>query len=435
MKVWSHQEIREVFLKYFAGHDHLIISSSSLIPVNDPTLLLINSGMAPLKPFFTGEKVPPHRRLCNIQRCVRTNDIESVGDRHHLTFFEMMGNWSIGDYFKREAIEFAWRLIKEVFRLDTSRIYVTIYGGDIKLPSIPSDDESQKIWEDLIPTERIVPLGAEANFWGPAGTCGPCGPCTEIFFDRGESYGCGKSTCGPDCECGRFLEIWNAGVFMQYYLHENRTFTSLPFKSVDAGAGLDRFAVVLQAVDSVYETDLLKPIVEIVASKSNLPVESRSIRIIVDHLRCSIFMIADGIRPANLGKEYVLRRLLRRAFLHLKLAGIDTGVLQEATAITQKLFSPYYPELKDVGWLVEQVLEQELSGFEKTLNRGLREFDKIVSRSGDIISGDDAFKLHDTFGFPVEITKELAQMHGLEIDEERFKECFEEHRRRSRGEI
>ena len=435
MKVWSHAEIRETFLEYFASHDHLIIGSSSLIPVNDPTLLLINSGMAPLKPFFTGEKMPPHKRLCNIQKCVRTDDIESVGDRHHLTFFEMMGNWSIGDYFKREAIELAWRMIDEVFKLDTSRIYVTVYGGDSKLPGIPSDEESEKIWEELVPSKRIIRLEADLNFWGPAGTSGPCGPCTEVFFDRGENYGCGKSTCGPDCECGRFLEIWNAGVFMQYYFHEDRTFSELPFKSVDAGAGLDRFAVVLQMVESVYETDLLRPIAEVIVSRPKLPIDSRSTRIIVDHLRCSTFMIADGIRPANLGKEYILRRLLRRTFLHSKLAGVDTAMLQEAITIVQELFSPYYSELRGVGELARQILEQELSGFEKTLNRGLREFDKIVSRSSssNIISGDDAFRLHDTLGLPLEMTKEFARLRGLEVDEKRFKECFEEHRRRSRG--
>lgn len=433
MKVRSHKEIRETFLKYFASHNHLVIDSSSLVPVDDPTLLLINSGMAPLKPFFTSEKMPPHKRLCNIQKCVRTNDIESVGDRHHLTLFEMMGNWSIGDYFKREAIELAWRMIGEVFGFDTSRIYATVYGGDRRLSSIPADEESQKIWETLIPNERIVRFDAESNFWGPAGTSGPCGPCTEVFFDRGEKYGCGKSTCGPDCECGRFLEIWNAGVFMQYNLHKDGTFTELPFKSVDAGAGLDRFAVILQAVDSVYETDLLKPIVEVIVSKSKLTADSRSTRIIADHLRCSTFLIADGIRPANLGKEYILRRLLRRSILHSRLAGVDTAVLQEATAVIRELFSPYYPELNRSGELVRQILEQELSGFEKALNRGLREFDKIAGRSSDTISGDDAFRLYDTLGFPIEMTKELAQMRGLEVNEGRFKERFEEHRRQSRG--
>ena len=433
MNMWSHQEIRETFLKYFAAHDHLVIGSSSLVPVNDPTLLLVNSGVAPLKPFFTGEKTPPHKRLCNIQKCVRTNDIESIGDRHHLTFFEMMGNWSIGDYFKQEAIELAWRMISEVFGFDTSRIYVTVYGGDSKLPNVPPDEESYKVWERLIPNQRIIPLGADSNFWGPAGTSGPCGPCTEVFFDRGENFGCGKPTCGPDCECDRFLEIWNAGVFMQYYLQEDGTFTELPFKSVDAGAGLERFAVVLQAVDSVYETDLLKPVVETVVSNSNLPANDRSTRIIVDHLRCITFMIADGIRPANVGRGYILRRLLRRIFLHSKLVGINVAVLLEATMVVQEVFSPYYPELKSAGEMVRQILEHELFGFEKTLDRGLREFDKIVSRSDNIISGDDAFRLHATFGFPIELTREVARMRGLAIDEDKFKERFEEHRRRSRS--
>lgn len=433
MKIWSHEEIRKTFLRYFTNHGHLMIGSSSLVPVADPTLLLINSGMAPLKSFFTGEKDPSSKRLCNIQKCVRTNDIESIGDRHHLTFFEMMGNWSIGNYFKREAIEFAWELIHEVFGFDTLRVFATVYGGDIKLPGIPPDDESQKVWEELIPNERIVRLGSRSNFWGPAGTSGPCGPCTEVFFDRGESYGCGKPTCGPDCECGRFLEIWNAGVFMQYNLREDGTFTELPFKSVDAGAGLDRFAVILQGVDSVYETDLLKPIVEIIVSRSKLLADSRPARIIVDHLRCSTFMIADGIQPANLGKEYILRRLLRKTFLHSRIAGIDTTSLQEAATIIQELFSTYYPELQSARGIVKQTLKEELSGFERTLHRGLREFEKIVGRSRNIISGDDAFKLHEALGFPLEMTKELAQLRGLEVNEEKFWERFEEHRRRSRG--
>jgi len=433
MRMWSHSEIRKAFLEYFANRDHLVIGSSSLVPVDDATLLIINSGMAPLKPFFTGEKVPPHKRLCNIQKCVRTNDIGNIGDRHHLTFFEMMGNWSIGDYFKRKAIELAWRMISEVFGFDTSRIYATVYGGDSKLPTVPPDEESHKVWEGLIPNQRIIPLGTDSNFWGPAGTSGPCGPCTEVFFDRGESFGCGKPTCGPDCECDRFLEIWNAGVFMQYYLHEDGMFAELPFKSVDAGAGLDRFAVVLQGADSVYETDLLNPIVEVVVSGSNLPRNSRSTRIIVDHLRCSTFMIADGIKPANLGKEYVLRRLLRKAFLHSKLAGMNTAVLQEAVAVVQKLFSPYYPELNEAWQLARQTLEQEFSGFEKTLNRGLREFDKIANRSSNTISGEAAFRLHEALGFPLEMTRELAHSRGLEVDEKKYEECFEEHRRRSRG--
>lgn len=430
----STDEIREIFLNYFSKRGHLIIRSSSLMPDNDPTLLVINSGMASLKPYFTGEKLPPSKRLCNIQKCVRTNDIESVGDRHHLTFFEMMGNWSIGDYFKGEAIRLAWFLIQEVFGFDTSRIYVTVYGGDERLPNVPPDEETQQAWESLFPSERIVRLGADSNFWGPAGTTGPCGPCTEIFFDRGKNYGCGKITCGPDCECGRFLEIWNAGVFMQYYLHEDNKLTELPFKSVDAGAGLERFAVILQEVDTVYETDLLKSVLEIITAESKFQSDSRSVRIMTDHIRCSTFMIADGIRPSNIGREYVLRRILRRMFLHAKLTGVELSTLKEAAKAVCARFSSYYPELESFKELVDGVLDQESSVFDKTLRRGLREFDKVVARSHGTISGSDAFKLHETLGFPLELTKEIAQTRGLSVDEEEFKAKFEEHRRRSRGE-
>ncbi|MBU2101472.1 hypothetical protein KKH05_02035 [Patescibacteria group bacterium] len=433
MRYWSHSEIRETFLKYFADHDHLVIGSRSLVPVDDPTLLLVNSGMAPLKPFFTGEQDAPRKRLCNIQKCVRTNDIESVGDRHHLTFFEMMGNWSIGDYFKQEAIEFAWRLISEGFGFDTSRIYATVYGEDRKLPEIPSDDESLRIWETLLPPERIIRLGAESNFWGPAGTSGPCGPCTEVFFDRGEEYGCGQPTCGPECECGRFLEIWNAGVFMQYDLRGDGMFAELPFRSVDAGAGLDRFSIILQSVDSVYETDLLKPIVEIVVSESELPADAKSVRIITDHVRCGTLLISDGVQPGNLGKEYVLRRLLRRAFLHSKLAGVSSETLLTAAATVRELLSPYYPEVKDSGELVRHTIEKEHASFETTLRRAMRELEKIVDSSNGSITGADAFRLHDTLGLPLEMTKELAHARGLTVNEKEYKEQLEEHRRRSRG--
>jgi len=431
MKV-SSAEIRESFLDYFSTRDHLVIGSSSLVPHDDPTLLVINSGMAPLKSYFIGEKSPPHKRLCNIQKCIRTNDIECVGDRHHLTFFEMMGNWSIDDYSKEEAIRLAWILIGEVFGFDTSRIYVTVYGGDQRWPNVPPDEETHRVWETLLPTDRIVHLNADSNFWGPAGITGPCGPCTEVFFDQGESFGCGKTTCGPDCECGRFLEIWNAGVFMQYYLHDDGKLTELPFKSVDAGAGLERFAVILQGVDTVYETDLLKPIMEVITSQSALQSDSRSTRIIIDHIRCSIFMIADGIYPSNLGREYVLRKILRRALLHSRLTEVTLNTLKMAVATVRICFSQYYPELENAEETVEKTLDQEAYLFDKTLSRGLREFDKIVERSHNTISGSDAFKLHETLGFPLELTKELAQTKGLSVDEEEFKAKFEEHRRRSR---
>lgn len=426
-------EIRQRFLDYFSSRDHLLIGSSSLVPNNDPTLLLINAGMAPLKLYFNGGATPPYKRLCDIQKCIRTNDIDNIGDRHHLTFFEMMGNWAINDYFKELAIELAFGLIKDAFGFDTSRLYVTFYGGDEKFPKVPPDEETKSIWEGLLPKKQIVQLGAATNFWGPAGDTGPCGPCTEIFIDRGENYSCGKPTCGPDCDCGRYLEIWNGGVFMQYYLHEDGNLTELPFKSVDAGAGLERFALILQGVDTIYETDLLSPIVESITSPTGLLKDLKSVRIMTDHMRCATFMISDGIYPSNTGREYVLRRILRRSLLHAKLTGVQLDTLKTAIAVVRDNFVQYYPGLENVTAVANKILAQEASAFTKILNRGLREFEKIASRSSDIISGIDAFHLLDTLGFPFEFTKEIAQTYNLLVDEEGFKCEFEKHRAISRG--
>lgn len=425
-------EIRQRFLDYFVSRGHLQIGSASLIPIEDPTLLLINSGMAPLKSYFTGEKTSPQKRLCNVQKCIRTNDIDSVGDRHHLTFFEMMGNWSIGDYFKKEAIAFAWELIKDVFGFDTSRLYATVYGGDKSLPSVLPDEESKKIWSELLPSERIVSLGAQYNFWGPAGEIGPCGPCTEIFIDRGEEYGCGKPTCGPDCSCGRFLEIWNGGVFMQYYLHEDKTLTELPLKSVDAGAGLERFAVILQRVDSVYEIDLIRPIMEVFSSEKSTG-SICSVRIITDHIRCATFMIAEGILPGNTRMEYVLRRIIRRALIHANLTEIDQTKLQIAAGVVIDVTSRYYPEAETARTTVSSVLDQETTVFNRTLKRGMREFVKIAEKSVGMITGENAFRLYDALGFPFELTKELAGARNLCVDETRFITLLEEQRQRSRS--
>lgn len=432
MKITS-QEIRETFLDFFHQRGHLLIPNTSLVPINDPTLLLINSGMAPLKSLFTGDRMAPQPRLCNIQRCVRTNDIESVGDPHHLTFFEMMGNWSIGDYFKEEAITMAWHLIKDVFGFDTSRICATVYAGDTKHPDVPADDESRRIWSSLLPVDRIIPLGADSNLWGPAGVTGPCGPCTEVFFDRGKDHGCDQNTCGPDCSCGRFLEIWNAGVFMEYYLHEDKSLTVLPIKSVDAGAGLDRFAVILQGADSVYETDLLHEITEMVSSQSNLDHRSKSVRIVTDHLRCSAFLINDGVRPANTRKEYVLRRLLRRAAVHAKLLNLDDHFRDLTIRRIVDLSTPYYPTLTDNQELILSVVGKEMHGFEQTLRRGLRELDKIIGHStGQIITGQEAFRLHDTLGLPLEIMRDVAETRGFTVDEKGYNSSLEIQRRKSR---
>ena len=424
------KEIRKMFLDYFSEHNHLVLESASLVPINDPTLLIVNSGMAPLKAYFTGEQQPPQRRLCNIQKCVRTKDIESIGDEHHLTFFEMMGNWSIGDYFKEETIALAWDLIKNWFNFDISKLYVTVYGGDQRIPEVPPDEETKKIWEKYLPADRIILLDANSNFWGPAGETGPCGPCTEIFIDRGENYGCNKENCGPSCNCGRFLEIWNAGVFMEYYLDENKNLSELPLKSVDAGAGLDRFAVILQKVDSVYETDLLFPIIETIDPEGNS--KSKSVRIMTDHLRCATFLIADGVFPGNSKREYVVRRIIRRALLHAHLSDKNPESFIKASKVVVELFSPYYPNLEKSQNITETIIRREIATFGKTLNRGLKELNKVLSRSQEVIGGADAFKLYETYGFPLELTKEIAAEKSLRVDEEDYKNQLEEHKKRSR---
>ncbi len=424
------KEIRKMFLDYFSEHNHLVLESASLVPINDPTLLIVNSGMAPLKAYFTGEQQPPQRRLCNIQKCVRTKDIESVGDKHHLTFFEMMGNWSIGDYFKEETIALAWDLIKNWFNFDISKLYVTVYGGDQRIPEVAPDEETKKIWEKYLPADRIILLDANSNFWGPAGETGPCGPCTEIFIDRGENYGCNKENCDPSCNCGRFLEIWNAGVFMEYYLDENKNLSELPLKSVDAGAGLDRFAVILQKVDSVYETDLLSPIIEVLDPEGNS--KSKSVRIMTDHLRCATFLIADGVFPGNTKREYVVRRIIRRALLHAHLSEKNPESFIKANKVVVELFSPYYPNLEKSQNITETIIRREIATFGKTLNRGLKELNKVFSRSQEVIGGADAFKLYETYGFPLELTKEIAAEKSLRVDEEDYKNQLEEHKKRSR---
>lgn len=428
------EEIRRVFLDFFIRNEHMEIGNASLIPENDPTLLIINSGMAPLKDFFTGKRKPPNLRLCNIQRCIRTVDIESVGDPHHLTFFEMMGNWSIGDYFKKEAIDLAWRLVKDTFDFDISRISVTVFGGDEKMPNVPPDLESMEIWLKVLPKERIISLRADSNFWGPTSDTGPCGPCTEVFFDRGTEKGCGNSDCGPGCGCGRFLEIWNAGVFMQYYMHEDGSLANLPLKSVDAGAGIERFSLVLQGVDSIYETDLFLPMIEVIKSRTKLIEQVRSIRIMADHVRATVFMIADGIYPGKTKRDYVLRRIMRRALLHANLLGIGSSVFLEIARVVIGSFSHCYPSLEDNRGLIEKIIISEAASFGKVLNKGLKEFDKIILKNDSkMILGEDAFKLHDTLGFPLELTKEIAESRGMRVDVMSYSALLEEQRNRSRS--
>jgi len=431
----SSKEIRTRFLTFFIRNGHMRIGNASLIPKNDPTLLVINSGMAPLKALFTGEEQPKSRRLCNLQRCVRTNDIECVGDPHHLTFFEMMGNWSIGDYFKEKAISLAWELITDEFKFDTSKISVTVFGGDKRIPDIPADNESKIIWSRFLPEDKIISLGADSNFWGPTSATGPCGPCTEIFFDRGPEHGCNNDNCGPDCGCGRYIEIWNAGVFMQYYLHEDKSFTALPLQSVDAGAGIERFAMILQNVDSIYDTDLFSPIVKTLLSGCSGEKNQRSVRIIADHIRAATIMIGDGIKPGKTKREYVVRRLLRRTFLHMQLLDIPLPVFFQASDTVIKSFSEFYPELTKNQEDINQTVETEIKLFSKVLRTGMRDFDKIIENMGSAnrISGADAFRLYDSLGFPLELTQELAHSRGIEIDVADFERLLQEQKTRSRG--
>ena len=445
----NHKEIKRRFIEFFTSRAHLEIPNSSLVPDYDPTLLLTNSGMAPLKPYFLGQAEPPSRRLVNVQRCVRTTDIQSVGDIHHLTFFEMLGNWSIGDpkaadgvgsasYFKKEAIQFAWDLLEE-FGLDRQRVWVGVFGGDPNWSVVPPDDESAKAWSQVgVPDNRILKLPTKDSFWFSEPT-GPCGPNTDVLYDLGREFSCGKATCGPSCDCGRFLEIWNAGVFMMYNRQADGSFQNLPAKSVDAGAGLERFALVLQKVHNLYETDVFKDLVAQIVSLAEVGrqhPDQRSVRVIADHLRAATFLAADGVIPSNTERGYVLRRLLRRAVLHgllLDISGYFVGLLAEKVI---EQFGDVYSHLESRRTETLQVLEDEEKVFGLTLKRGLREFGKIAqneaSVSQGVFSGEAAFHLYDSYGLPLELTEELAGQKGWQVDVAQFEKSLGEQKSRSK---
>ncbi len=444
----THKEIRRTFINFFVRKGHLEIPQSSLVPDYDPTLLLTNSGMAPLKPYFLGLAEPPSRRLTNIQRCLRTSDIESVGDIHHLTFFEMMGNWSIGDaqapdgvgsrgYFKREAIQFAWELLEE-FGMDQSRIFAGVFGGDPDWPKIPPDTESFRAWREILPEEKILKLPSQDSFWF-SGTVGPCGPNTDILYDLGPSQSCGKPTCGPTCSCGRFLEIWNAGVFMMYNRKGENEFEKLVARSVDAGAGLERFALVLQKVKNIYETDLFQNIISIItaiaevgSAKGNLS----SVRVIADHVRAATFLAADGVTPGNVERGYVLRRLIRRAIVHAATLKISGYFLNEVAQGVIEEFAEPYPFLSAQKTEVLKVLSDEERDYGLTLRRGLTEYHKLVGDPqnvrGQVFSGAAAFRLFDSYGFPLEMTVDLSQQKNLSVDRITFETLLQEQKGRSR---
>lgn len=424
----KYNKIRDKFLNFFNEKNHKIIGESSLVPESDPTVLLTNSGMLPLKPYFLGLEKPPSNRLVNIQRCFRTGDIDDVGSNSRtLTFFFMLGSWSIGDYFKKEAIDLAWELVTKHFKLDKDRIWVSVFKGD-KL--VPWDKESYKAWQKYLPRKRIVKLGKD-NFW-IAGTTGPCGPSTEIYYDRGEKFGCKKKSCKPGCDCDRFFEIWNAGVFMEYNKDEKGKLSELPMKSVDTGAGLERFAALLQGKNSIFEIDMFKPIVDKIISLSEKR-NTRSIRIIADHIRGSVFLIMDNVMPSNLDRGYILRRILRRAILHSKLLGIKEKISILAEEVID-LYKYDYPLLHDKWKNILKVIDEEDEKFSKSLSKGMRMLDRIIKETKiKKLKTKDVFKLYASYGFPIELTKEIAEENKLSVDEKAFWKLFKEHQEVSRA--
>ncbi|HED23539.1 MAG TPA: alanine--tRNA ligase, partial [Firmicutes bacterium] len=423
-------KIREIFLDYFSSKDHLIMPSFSLIPQSDPTLLLIGAGMAPLKPYFTGEKKPPHPRVATCQKCVRTPDIDRVGHTgRHATFFEMLGNFSFGDYFKEEAITWAWDLVLNGYRLPVERLWVSIYE---------EDEEAYKIWNEHIgvPADRIARLGKEDNFWEIG--LGPCGPCSEIYFDLGEEAGCGQADCVVGCDCDRYLEIWNL-VFTQFNREPDGRLTELEHKNIDTGAGLERMAVALQGVHSIYETDLVKPLYShfsrLVAPEKRG--EEVPLRIVTEHSRGTAFLIADGVLPSNEGRGYVLRRLLRRAVRFGKLLGIEGSFMTDAVTLVTDLMGSAYPELKERHDYIRQIVKIEEEKFQETLAQGtaiLNDYIEEMKRSGrKVLPGERAFKLYDTYGFPLDLTAEILEEEGMEIDRAAFEQSLREQQERARA--
>ena len=424
MKAYGVNELRRMFLEFFEKKGHLKMNSFSLVPHNDNSLLIINSGMAPLKPYFTGQEIPPSTRVCTCQKCIRTGDIDNVGKTaRHGTFFEMLGNFSFGDYFKEEAIPWAWEFLTETVGIPADRLYPSVYVDD---------NEAYEIWNKKmnIAPERIFKFGKEDNFWEHGS--GPCGPCTEIYFDRGEKYGCGKPTCTVGCDCDRYMEVWNV-VFSQFNNDGKGHYTELEQKNIDTGMGLERLAVAVQDVDSIFDVDTLlalrNKVCEIAGKKYKENEKNDvSIRVITDHIRSATFMISDGIMPSNEGRGYVLRRIIRRADRHGKLLGIDGAFLVGLAKAVIAGSKDGYPELAEKQDFILSVIEQEEEKFEKTINQGLEILDGIQkdmeAKGVKTMSGEDAFKLYDTYGFPIDLTKEILEEKGMDIDEEAFKQAM-----------
>jgi alanyl-tRNA synthetase len=426
-------EIRDTFLSFFTERQHARIGAASIIPANDPTLLFINAGMAPLKPYFLGEALPPAPDLCNIQPCVRTVDIGDVGDRHHLTFFEMMGSWSIDHYFKERAVELAFELLTGSFGFDLADLYVTVFEGDGQLGIAP-DDVSAAAWERAgIPRDHIVYLGTEDNFWS-AGDTGPCGPCTEVFYDTGPDHGPAYRPGGEFDSAGRYIEIWNAGVFMEFNRLADGTLEPLRFTSVDTGSGLERMAMVLQGRDSAYETDLFAPVVAAVeAALAGTGAGQRDVRIVADHTRASTFILSEGVVPSNEGRGYIPRRLLRKVIAIATQAGAADFDLRDAASMVIDRMRDSYPQLAERRDQTLELLAREQRDFGRVVRRGLDRLAALTDDPGFEITGEDAFTLFATHGMPVDLIRDFVAERGGSLDEQRFAELFAEHRKLSRG--
>ena len=440
MKNFGVNELREMFLSFFETKGHLRLPSFSLIPQNDPSLLLINSGMAPMKPFFTGDQEPPRHRVTTCQKCIRTGDIENIGHTaRHGTYFEMLGNFSFGDYFKNEAIHWAWEFLTspEWVGLDPNRLYPSVFAGN---ETTPADDEAYRIWNEEIgvPKDHIFKFGKEDNFWEHGS--GPCGPCSEIYYDRGEKYGCGKPGCTVGCDCDRYMEVWNV-VFSQFNNDGQGHYTELVQKNIDTGMGLERLAVVCQDVDSLFDVDTVMNITNKVteitgASYGQSHEKDVSLRVITDHIRSATFMICDGVLPSNEGRGYVLRRLLRRAARHGKLLGVNEPFLYKVCDTVVHENEGHYPELRERQAYITKVIRVEEENFNKTIDAGLRIYNSMIeehkAKGETVFSGADAFKLYDTYGFPIDLTIEMAEDEGMTVDQEGFQALMEEQRVRAR---
>lgn len=434
MKCLTSDELRQMYLDFFKSKGHAVIRSASVIPENDPTVLFTTAGMHPLVPYLLGQKHPAGTRLTDVQKCVRTGDIDEVGDESHCTFFEMLGNWSLGDYFKKEAIAWSYEFLtsEQWLGIEKDKLYFTCFAGD---EDAPRDMEAYDRWREMgVEDDHIFFLGKKHNWWGPAGITGPCGPDTEMFIDTGKPA-CGPD-CNPSCDCGKYLEIWN-DVFMEYNKQADGTFVPLEQKNVDTGMGLDRTIAILQGKKSVYETDVFAPIIAKIEELSGKKYEGadeetrKAFRIVADHIRCATFMIGDekGITPSNVDQGYVLRRLLRRAIRFAGKLGIAEGNLEKIAKVVIDKYAHAYGELRANEKKILSEIGKEEGRFQKTITQGLKEFEKVTANlaAGDVIDGKSAFRLYDTFGFPIEFTLELADERGFKVDKEGFDKAFEHH--------